>query len=314
MPHNRYFCHACQQEFEPQDTQTLQCTHCGSDFVERVTELTFTREERQVRRQQQSASQEVTTTDSDENGDNEETMDEMLFGPQGIFNTLIPIVVNVDTGREREGINVDENRSNGENTSAPDSVEGVAQEHATRRESLGHNLVHNVIPRVLRRVLHRHNQPREEQQQVAASTTDQQAEEGRGGHSDSTRMSHFDFTIPSGRRARIAIFTRSGYKSHAFNHHHSRGWPAERTANTTGTSEGTATEEQPDGQQQPQSFAEMFHQLLQGQFGDYVTGERRFDDIITRLMEEAMAQYSLSFHASLLLYLGVLLGGLDHLR
>jgi hypothetical protein len=53
------------------------------------------------------------------------------------------------------------------------------------------------------------------------------------------------------------------------------------------------TEDQSGDQQEARetmSFADLFHQLLQGQFGDYVTGER-FDDIISRLFEEAMAQY-----------------------
>lgn len=40
----------------------------------------------------------------------------------------------------------------------------------------------------------------------------------------------------------------------------------------------------------PQSISEMLQQLLGGQFGDYVLGDRRFDEIITHLMEEAMNQ------------------------
>lgn len=216
MPHNRYFCHACQQEFEAQDTQSLQCGHCGSDFVERVTELTFTREERQQSRrqhsQQESGSRDSTPTNINNDADNnEETMDEMLFGPQGIFSTFIPIIVDVDGGRETEGNNADGNQSN----ITTNTINEDTQEHETRRESFGHNLVHNIIPRVLRRVLHRHNQPRDGQPDNT-TTTDQQGTNTTE-HDNPPHVSTFDFTSPSGR-SRIAIFAGNPYKSHSCNY------------------------------------------------------------------------------------------------
>lgn len=177
--------------------------------MERVTELTFTREERQQQagRQQESAGHDTTGTATSDTGNNEETMEEMLFGPRGIFSTFVPIVVDVDTGRETEGTDAD----NGQDNNANNTVEEDAEGHATRRESFGHNLVHNVIPRVLRTVLHRNNRPRDEQRDGTTTTNEQDMNDARRG--DSTRIPSFDFTNPSGRRARIAIFAGHSYKS-----------------------------------------------------------------------------------------------------
>lgn len=196
MPHNRYFCHACQEEFEAQEGQTLQCTHCGSDFVERMTELTFTREERQQRQQSRRQQEGGISHDNATTDGNEEGMEGMLFGPQGILSTFAPVVIDMESGREsREG----EGGEDRENT----------HQHTRRRSSFGHNLVHNVIPRVLRRVLHRHNQSGDEQEQ---STEHDSTVTNQGNASRNAPHISFGFASPSGGRAQIAIFTRDSYK------------------------------------------------------------------------------------------------------
>jgi hypothetical protein len=156
--------------------------------VERVTELTFTREERRQRQQEGGASHDTATTAIMD--DNEEGIEGMLFGPQGILSTFVPIVIDMETGREG-GENVDS-----------------THEHARRRSNFGHNLVHNVIPRVLRRVLHRHNQSGDEQE-GSAEHDNTVMDQGDA----SVRVPHisFGFAGPSGDRARIAILTRDSY-------------------------------------------------------------------------------------------------------
>lgn len=215
MPHNRHFCHACQREFEAQDNSSLQCSHCGSDFVEKVTELTFTREERQQARTQQSQARDIHHDDDadDTTHDNEQTTEEMLFGSQGLFSTLIPIIIDVDATEEGESRTENHTNTNPTNLSNSDGTQGQ-----TRRERFGHNLVHNIIPRVLQRILHRHEQHHNhEQQQQHQEEEEEEGIEREGGNNQTNQqgmnhteqpapLSSFDFTIPSGRRGRIAIF------------------------------------------------------------------------------------------------------------
>lgn len=65
MPHNRFLCHQCNREFlstttgigSDNTTIAVTCPFCGGDFVEQVTELTYTREERHqvmIERQRQA--------------------------------------------------------------------------------------------------------------------------------------------------------------------------------------------------------------------------------------------------------------------
>lgn len=320
MSHTRYFCHQCQNEFIYTDDNASatapSCPQCSSDFVELITELTFTREERRQRlaahqidrlavgeHLADAASSSISNAGDSagrgrrrarpvdsSNSEDESSTAEMLFGPNGIFASVIPAMFPLPTEEEDDedataAVSTMEAHTAGPTQQGSSSHEegGGTQGRHRRRRSFG-QLMGSVVPHILRYIL-RLRSPQPE------SAAEAEAERGReaDAREEDRRMRRlpgtiFSFTTGTGERghARVTVISADEYTC-ARPHICCSIW----TANQTGINEDAYPLET-DGT--PQSISEMIQQLLGGQFGDYVVGERRFDEIITRLMEEAMNQ------------------------
>lgn len=260
MAHTRYFCHQCQNEFTHAGDTTPSCPQCNSDFVELVTELTFTREERHQRLAAQRATQfpavehpddgtsSITNAgDSSESGrrrtrpvdgsnviEDESSTTRMLFGPNGIFGRVIPVIFPLPTEEETDdeyatiaaaSTMETHNAGPAEQGRSTDNHEeeegggGDGTQGGHRRRQSFSQLMGSIVPRILRSILHlRPPQPIN----AAEGGREGGMEASAGGETGRTRRlpgTTFSFTTGTGEQghARVTVVSADEY-THALSH------------------------------------------------------------------------------------------------